>query len=122
MDNPNYQEPEGGWEWVTGENFSNDFWAEINLDYEVNSKKTIITDSLTLNSHQYKSHGVKSGIGEKEKLFVEIGYNHIINDSVVNNSIQKVNTSNNFSISSSDTASSISIKAIASPPTFVLPK
>ena len=28
MDNPNYQEPEGGWEWVTGENFSNDFWAE----------------------------------------------------------------------------------------------
>ena len=39
-------------------------------------------------------------IGEKEKLFVEIGYNHIINDSVVNNSIQKVNTSNNFSINS----------------------
>ena len=79
---------------------SNDFWTEINLDYEDNSKKNIITDSLTLNSHQYKSYGVKSGIGEKEKLFVEIGYNHIINDSVVNNSIQKVNASNNFSINS----------------------
>ena len=48
---------------------SDDFWAEINLDYEDNSKKNIITDSLTLNSHQYKSYGVKSGIGEKEKLF-----------------------------------------------------
>jgi hypothetical protein len=79
---------------------SNDFWTKINLDYEDNSKKNIITDSLTLNSHQYKSYGVKSGIGEKEKLFVEIGYNHIINDSVVNNSIQKVNASNNFSINS----------------------
>jgi hypothetical protein len=79
---------------------SNDFWTEINLDYEDNFKKNIITDSLTLNSHQYKSYGVKSGIGEKEKLFVEIGYNHIINDSVVNNSIQKVNASNNFSINS----------------------
>ena len=28
MDNPNYSEPEGGWEWVTGENFTNEFWGE----------------------------------------------------------------------------------------------
>ncbi len=28
MDNPNYSEPSGGWEWVTGENFSNEFWGE----------------------------------------------------------------------------------------------
>ena len=28
VDNPNYSEPSGGWEWVTGENFSNDFWGE----------------------------------------------------------------------------------------------
>tara|TARA_B100001113_G_scaffold238238_1_gene195860 strand:+ start:15384 stop:17213 length:1830 start_codon:yes stop_codon:yes gene_type:complete len=28
MSNPNYMEPSDGWEWVTGENFSNDFWAE----------------------------------------------------------------------------------------------
>jgi len=28
MDNLNYSEPSGGWEWVTGENFSNDFWGE----------------------------------------------------------------------------------------------
>ena len=28
MSNPNYQEPADGWEWVTGENFSNEFWAE----------------------------------------------------------------------------------------------
>ena len=28
LDNPNYQEPADGWEWVTGENFSNEFWAE----------------------------------------------------------------------------------------------
>ena len=27
-DNPDYLEPSDGWEWVTGENFSNDFWGE----------------------------------------------------------------------------------------------
>ena len=28
MDSPDYSEPSGGWEWVTGENFSDEFWAE----------------------------------------------------------------------------------------------
>ena len=28
MDHPNYSEPSGGWEWVTGENFSGDYWGE----------------------------------------------------------------------------------------------
>ena len=28
MDNLNYSEPGGGWEWVTGENFTNEFWGE----------------------------------------------------------------------------------------------
>ena len=28
MDNPTYSEPSGGWEWVTGENFSGDYWGE----------------------------------------------------------------------------------------------
>ena len=27
-DSPDYSEPSGGWEWVTGENFSHEFWAE----------------------------------------------------------------------------------------------
>ena len=77
---------------------NDDNWTEINIDYEDNSKKNLISDSLILNSHKNKSYGVISGIGEKANLFVEIGYTHIINDSVVNNTIQKVNASNNFSI------------------------
>ena len=28
MDSPDYSEPSGGWEWITGENFSHEFWAE----------------------------------------------------------------------------------------------
>ena len=77
---------------------TNNHWTEINLDYEDNSKRNIISDSLILNSHQYKSYGVKSGIGDIKNFFVELGYNHIINDSVVNNEIQKVNSSNSFSL------------------------
>ena len=28
MENPDYLEPSDGWEWITGENFSHDFWGE----------------------------------------------------------------------------------------------
>ena len=28
MDNPDYSEPSNGWEWITGENFTHDFWGE----------------------------------------------------------------------------------------------
>ena len=28
MEHPSYSEPSGGWEWVTGENFSGDYWGE----------------------------------------------------------------------------------------------
>ena len=73
-------------------------WTKINLDYEDNSKRNVISDSLILNSHKYKSYGIISGFGEKENVFVEVGYNHIINDSVVDGIIQKVNASNNFSV------------------------
>ena len=47
-----------------------------------------------------------------ENVFVEIGYNHIINDSVVDGIIQKVNTSNNFSVNTqliNDTNTRLSI-------------
>ena len=75
-------------------------WASINIDYENNSKKNKFTDSLILNSHRFKSYGLKAGIGDYDKIFVEIGLNHKINDSVLDNRIQKVNSSNNFSINS----------------------
>jgi len=89
-----------------------DNWTKINLDYEDNSKRNIISDSLNLNSHKHKSYGAISGFGEMENVFVEIGYNHIINDSVVDGIIQKVNTSNNFSVNTqliNDTNTRLSI-------------
>ena len=75
-------------------------WVSLNLDYENNSKKNKFTDSLILNSHRFKSYGLKAGIGDYDKVFVEIGVDHKINDSVVDNRIQKVNSSDNFSINS----------------------
>ena len=75
-----------------------DKWTELTIDYENNSKKNRLTDSLILNSHKFKSYGFKSGFGEKENVFIELGYNHIINDSIIDNKIQKVNSSNNFSV------------------------
>ena len=75
-------------------------WTSINIDYENNSKKNKFTDSLIFNSHKFKSYGLKSGIGDYDKIFVEIGVTHKENDSVLDNRIQKVNSSNNFSINS----------------------
>ena len=75
-------------------------WTSINIDYENNSKKNKFTDSLIYNSHKFKSYGLKSGIGDYDKIFVELGVTHKVNDSVLDNRIQKVNSSNNFSINS----------------------
>jgi hypothetical protein len=75
-------------------------WFDINLDYENNIKRNKNTDSLIVNSHKFTSYGFTAGIGDSTSVFVELGLNQRVNDSVVNNRIQKVNASNNFSINS----------------------
>jgi hypothetical protein len=75
-------------------------WIGIKLAIEDNEQKTIATQELTPLSQKFKSHEVFTGVGDSTKVFAEIGYKHRVNDSIRNNQLQKVNTSNTFYLDS----------------------
>ena len=74
----------------------NKSWVGTNIAIEDNEQKDIATQTLTNLSQKFKSYEVFYGIGDSTKLFGEIGYKNRVNDSIRNNQLQKVNTSNTF--------------------------
>jgi len=75
-------------------------WIGIGLATEDNEQKNVITDSLTSLSQEFKSYEVFLGVGDSTKIFAEVGYKNRVNDSIRNNQLQKVNTSNTFYLDS----------------------
>ncbi|WMI66430.1 hypothetical protein RBH94_04540 [Aestuariibaculum sp. YM273] len=71
-------------------------WLGTKLAIEDNEQRELLTDSLTPLSQKFKSYEVFFGVGDSTKIFTEIGYKNRINDSIRNNQLQKVNTSNTF--------------------------
>lgn len=55
---------------------------------------------LTSLSQKFKSYEIFTGVGDSSNVFVEIGYKNRVNDSIRNNELQKVNTSNTFYLDS----------------------
>ncbi|MEN3323379.1 hypothetical protein VP395_06545 [Mariniflexile soesokkakense] len=74
----------------------NKSWLGTKLAIEDNQQKTISTQELTDLSQKFKSYEIFFGVGDSTKIFTEIGYKNRINDSIRNNQLQKVNTSNTF--------------------------
>jgi hypothetical protein len=75
-------------------------WLGTKLAIEDNEQETIPSQELTMLSQKFKSYEVFTGIGDSTKVFAEIGYKHRVNDSIRNNQLQKVNTSNTFYLDS----------------------
>ena len=75
-------------------------WAGAKVSFEDNQVKTIANDSLTPVSQRYNAYEVFTGYGDSTKVFVEIGYRRQVNDSVRNNSLQKINTANTYFLKS----------------------
>ncbi|ALJ05753.1 hypothetical protein APS56_11725 [Pseudalgibacter alginicilyticus] len=75
-------------------------WIGTKLAFEDNKQKTIATQELTDLSQKYNSYELFTGIGDSTQVFVEIGYKHRVNDSIRNNQLQKVNSSNTFYLDS----------------------
>ncbi len=75
-------------------------WVGTKLATENNEQKNTITDSLTALSQKFSSYEFFAGVGDSAKVFVEIGYKNRVNDSIRNNELQKVNTSNTFYLDS----------------------
>ncbi len=75
-------------------------WIGTRLSIEDNEQKEVATNTLTALSQRFKSYEIFTGIGDSTKVFVEVGYKNRVNDSIRNNQLQKVNTSNTFYLDS----------------------
>ena len=75
-------------------------WSKINFEAEKNLKTNLIDNRLAYSNHAYKSYELATGIGDIKNKYVEIGYKKRINDSVISNRLQKVNSSNNYYLKS----------------------
>lgn len=75
-------------------------WVGAKLSIEDNEQTEIATQNLTPLSQKFTSYEAFVGVGDSTKVFAQFGYKHRVNDSIRNNQLQKVNTSNTFYIDS----------------------
>jgi len=67
---------------------------------EDNEQRQIASQELTAISQRFKSYEAFVGVGDSTGIFTEIGYKHRVNDSIRNNELQRVNTSNTYYLDS----------------------
>ncbi|QQX78161.1 MULTISPECIES: hypothetical protein [Aequorivita] len=75
-------------------------WVGGKVALEDNQIKDVTRDSISPISQKFAAFEVFSGIGDSTKVFVEAGYQFRVNDSVRNNVLQKVNSSNTYYLKS----------------------
>jgi hypothetical protein len=75
-------------------------WAGAKFAIEDNEQTVIASDSLTPLSQKFKAYEAFIGIGDSTSVFVEIGYIKRFNDSLRNNTITSVNSSNTYYLKS----------------------
>ncbi|WP_338732570.1 hypothetical protein [Mangrovimonas cancribranchiae] len=78
----------------------NKAWIGTKLAIEDNEQKEKATNNYTELSQRYKSADLFAGIGDSTNVFVEAGYKFRVNDSLQNNQLQQVNTSNTYYLNS----------------------
>ena len=78
----------------------NKAWIGGKLNLENNQVRVVANDSLTPMSQKYNSYEIYTGVGDSSKVFVEVGYQFRINDSIRNSVLKKVSTSNTYFLKS----------------------
>lgn len=76
------------------------YWAGAKFSNEDNQEISVEDEEFTQNTQAFNSYEVFTGVGDSTKVFVEIGYRFRENDSLRNNQLQRVNTSNNYYLKS----------------------
>ena len=71
-------------------------WSGVHFSTEQNEKKQVESGVLDPISQKFQAYEVFTGIGDSTKVFVKLGYMHRVNDSVQNNRLTKVNTSDTY--------------------------
>ncbi|MHA7056679.1 hypothetical protein ACWGOQ_0005625 [Aquimarina sp. M1] len=75
-------------------------WIGSKIATEENKEINVTDQTFTFNTQRFKSYEIYSGVGDSTKIYAEIGYRHRINDSVRNNLLDKVSTSNTYFLKS----------------------
>ena len=75
-------------------------WVGASLRLEDNSERLKETDLLSALSQRFIEYGGFVGRGDSTKVYVQLGYLHRKNDSLVLNKVQRVNESNSFYVKS----------------------
>ena len=75
-------------------------WAGVGLSSENNEKKQLLSNVLDPDSQKFRSYEFFNGIGDSTKVFAKIGYIHRVNDSLQDNRLVRVNTSNTYYLDS----------------------
>ncbi|APY10698.1 hypothetical protein BWZ22_05340 [Seonamhaeicola sp. S2-3] len=75
-------------------------WVGTKLAFEDNQQTEVATNTLTNLSQKFKSYELFVGMGDSTNVFVEVGYKNRVNDSIRDNQLKKVNTSNTFYLDS----------------------
>ncbi|MDT8415782.1 MAG: hypothetical protein RQ735_10460 [Flavobacteriaceae bacterium] len=74
------------------------FGADVNL--ENNKQRDADTNILSPLSQRFEEYTVFTGVGDSTKIFAEVGYRFRTNDSIRNNLLEKVNTSQTYFLKS----------------------
>ncbi len=75
-------------------------WLGTKLAIEDNEQRTLSTDELTPLSQKFTSYEIFTGIGDSTGVFLEIGYKNRVNDSIRNNNLERVNSSDTYYLKS----------------------
>ena len=75
-------------------------WVGTKFSTEDNEQVVMTTDSLTPLSQKFRAYEAFVGIGDSTKVYAEVGYIKRFNDSLRNNSITRVNSSNTYYLKS----------------------
>ncbi|MBS7785982.1 hypothetical protein KIH23_01620 [Flavobacterium sp. CYK-55] len=75
-------------------------WIGSSLRLENNQERVKSTGLLSSLSQRFTEYGAFVGRGDSTKVFAELGFLHRVNDSLVGNRLQKVNTSNTYYVKS----------------------
>lgn len=75
-------------------------WIGGKFYTEDNIRRAKVNDSLTPNSQRFQLYEGFVGIGDSTNVYVEAGYRYRVNDSLRDNTISRVNTSNTYFLKS----------------------
>lgn len=75
-------------------------WSGLRYNLEDNEELNVNTDQFTAKTQRFASYEVFSGVGDSTNVYAEVGYRYRQNDSLRANSLESVNTSDNYFIRS----------------------